>query len=91
MQCRLAGGARNLWSKQPLAPPAEDVITWLEFLADLAMRPIVGQQDETKNWEYGLVFFLFTGISHSSPRENIRTLLYYIRGKHLGALNCILD
>ena len=32
-----AGGAQNLWSEQPLAPPAEDVITGLEFLVDLPM------------------------------------------------------
>ena len=29
--------ARNLWSEQPLSPPAEDVITGLEFLVDLPM------------------------------------------------------
>ena len=41
--------ARNLWSEQPLAPPAEDVITGLEFLVDLPMRSLVGQQDEKSN------------------------------------------
>ena len=43
-----AGGARNLWSEQPLAPPAEDVISGLEFLVDLSMWSFVGEQDETK-------------------------------------------
>ena len=37
-----AGSARNLWSEKPLAPPAEDVITGLEFLVD------VDQQAERK-------------------------------------------
>ena len=31
----------------PLAPPAEDVIAGLEFLADLPMWFLLGQQDET--------------------------------------------
>ena len=35
-------GARNLWSEQPLAPPAEDFITGPEFLVDL---PIVRCED----------------------------------------------
>ena len=30
-------GAQNLWSEQLVAPPAEDVITGLEFLVDLSM------------------------------------------------------
>ena len=30
-------GASNLWPKQPLAPPAENVITGLEFLVELPM------------------------------------------------------
>ena len=41
-----AGGAWNLWYEIPLAPPAEDVITGLEFLVDLPMGSLVGQQDE---------------------------------------------
>ena len=41
-------GARNLWSEQPLAPPAEKVITELEFLVDLPMWSLVDQQDERK-------------------------------------------
>ena len=44
----MAGGARNLWSEQPLAPPAEDVITAFEFLVDLPMLSLVNQQDERK-------------------------------------------
>ena len=44
----LGGGAQNLWSEQPLAPPVEDVITGLEFPVDLPMWSLVGQQDETK-------------------------------------------
>ena len=36
-QCRFSGGARNLWSEQPLAPPAEDVITGCEIPVDLPM------------------------------------------------------
>ena len=44
----VAGGARNLWSEQPLAPPAEDVLTGLEFLVDLPMRSLVDKQDERK-------------------------------------------
>ena len=35
-----------MWSEQPLAPPAEDVITGLEFLVDLPIRSLVDQQDE---------------------------------------------
>ena len=38
------GVAQILWSEQPSVPPAEDVITGLEFLIDLPMC----QQDETK-------------------------------------------
>ena len=41
-------GARNLWSEQPLTPPAEDVIAGLEFLINLPMWSLVGQQDEEK-------------------------------------------
>ena len=41
-----AGDPRNLWSEQPLAPHAEDVITGLEFPLDL-----MGQQNEIKNSE----------------------------------------
>ena len=29
-------GGRNLWSEQPLPPPADDIITGLEFLVDLS-------------------------------------------------------
>ena len=43
--------ARNLWSEQPLAPPAADVITGLEYLVDLPMCSFVGQQDETKEMQ----------------------------------------
>ena len=43
-----AGGARNLWSEQPLAPPVEDVITGLEIPVDLPMWSLVGQQDWKK-------------------------------------------
>ena len=32
-------GARNLWSKQPLAPHAEDIITGLELPVDLPCDP----------------------------------------------------
>ena len=39
----------NLWSEQPSVPPAEDVITGLEFLVDLPMLSLVGQQNERKN------------------------------------------
>ena len=38
-----AGGARNLWLEQPLAPPADNVVTGLEFQVDLPMWPLVGQ------------------------------------------------
>ena len=57
-------GAWNMWSEQPLAQPAEDVITGLEFLVDLPMRSLVGQQDETKKDKnkvekfYTFIFFL---------------------------------
>ena len=37
-----------MWSEQPLAPSAEDVITGLEFLVDLSMLSLVDQQDERK-------------------------------------------
>ena len=47
-QYRMIGDARNLRSVQPLASPAEDVITGLEFPLDLPMCSLVGQQDETK-------------------------------------------
>ena len=42
------GCARNLWSEQPLSPPVEDVITGSEFLVDLPMWSLLGQQDEKK-------------------------------------------
>ena len=42
------GGARNLWSEQTLVLPVEDVITGLEFLVDLPMQSLMGQQDKTK-------------------------------------------
>ena len=38
----------SVLSEQPLAPPAEDVITGLEFLVDLPMWSLVGHQNETK-------------------------------------------
>ena len=41
----MAGAGRNLWSEQPLAPPVEDVMTELEFLVDVPVWSIVGQQD----------------------------------------------
>ena len=43
------GGARNLWSEQPLAPPAEDVITGLEFLVDLPSDPSWVSRMKQKN------------------------------------------
>ena len=44
-------GARNLWSKQSLAPPEEDedVITWLKILVDFPMGSLIGQRDENNN------------------------------------------
>ena len=36
------------WCEQPLAPPAEDVVTGLEFLVDLPMWSLVGQRDWRK-------------------------------------------
>ena len=35
-------------SKQTLAPPADNVKTGMEFLVDLPMRSLVGQQEEKK-------------------------------------------
>ena len=45
-QCRLGGAWSPLLSEQPLALPAEDVITGLEFLVDLPMWSFVDQQDK---------------------------------------------
>ena len=45
-RCKNQVYIRNLWSEQPSAPLAEDAITGLEFLADLPMWYLVGQQDE---------------------------------------------
>ena len=39
----------DLWPEQPLEPPSEDVITGLEFLVDLPIWSLVGQQDEKKS------------------------------------------
>ena len=46
-------GARNMWSRQPLAPPAEDVITGLEILVDLPKLALV-KQDITKKTQTDL-------------------------------------
>ena len=55
-QCRLGVRARNLWSEQPLAPPAEDVMAGLEFLVDLPMS-LVDQQDKTKKAKMKMRFY----------------------------------
>ena len=36
--------------EQPLAPPAEHVITGLKFLVDLPLWSLVGQQDEKEQF-----------------------------------------
>ena len=44
----MLGGTQNLWFEKPLAPPAEDVITGLEFPVDLFIWSLMGQQEERK-------------------------------------------
>ena len=41
-------GTQNLWSRQLLAPPADNVTPGLDFQVDLPMWPFMGQQDEKK-------------------------------------------
>ena len=66
----LSGGARNLWSEQPLALRAEDVITGLEFLVDLPMGSLVDQQENKKNDIYHPYFL-------GAPKKRVRTLKLY--------------
>ena len=49
----------DLWSNQPLAPPADNFITGLEFSVDIPMWPLMGQQDVGKKTKKRTLQFFY--------------------------------